>query len=89
MPQIVYYFSSYADLVNSKKIIIGDKINFTVPTGNFGDILAGFYAKCMRLPINRLICASNSNNVLTDFLKHVLMTAIVNFSKLYLLQWTF
>lgn len=69
LPQIVYYFSSYADLVNSKKIIIGDKINFTVPTGNFGDILAGFYAKCMRLPINRLICASNSNNVLTDFLK--------------------
>lgn len=68
LPQIVYYFSAYADLVNEGKIAIGDKINFTVPTGNFGDILAGFYAKCMGLPVNRLICASNSNNVLTDFL---------------------
>lgn len=48
---------------------MGNKVNFTVPTGNFGDILAGFYAKCMGLPVNRLICASNSNNVLTDFLK--------------------
>ena len=62
-----YY--GYADLVNDKKISMGDKVNFTVPTGNFGDILAGFYAKCMSLPVNRLICASNSNNVLTDFLK--------------------
>lgn len=69
LPQIVYYFSAYADLVNDKKITMGDKVNFTVPTGNFGDILAGFYAKCMGLPVNRLICASNSNNVLTDFLK--------------------
>ncbi len=68
LPQIVYYFSAYADLVNENKIAIGDKVNFTVPTGNFGDILAGFYAKCMGLPINRLVCASNSNNVLTDFL---------------------
>lgn len=68
LPQIVYYFSAYADLVNDKKIAMGDKVNFTVPTGNFGDILAGFYAKCMGLPVNRLICASNSNNVLTDFL---------------------
>ena len=50
------------------KIALGDKVNFTVPTGNFGDILAGFYAKCMGLPVNRLICASNANNVLTDFL---------------------
>lgn len=69
LPQIVYYFSAYADLINAKKISIGDKVNFTVPTGNFGDILAGFYAKCMGLPINRLICASNANNVLTDFLQ--------------------
>lgn len=68
LPQIVYYFSSYADLVNMGKISVGDKVNFTVPTGNFGDILAGFYAKCMGLPVNRLICASNANNVLTDFL---------------------
>lgn len=69
LPQIVYYFSAYADLINAKKITIGDKVNFTVPTGNFGDILAGFYAKCMGLPVNRLICASNANNVLTDFLQ--------------------
>ena len=68
LPQIVYYFSSYADLINMDKIALGDKVNFTVPTGNFGDILAGFYAKCMGLPVNRLICASNANNVLTDFL---------------------
>lgn len=68
LPQIVYYFSSYADLINMGKIALGDKVNFTVPTGNFGDILAGFYAKCMGLPVNRLICASNANNVLTDFL---------------------
>lgn len=69
LPQIVYYFSAYADLIKTQKIKLGDKVNFTVPTGNFGDILAGFYAKCMGLPVNRLICASNSNNVLTDFLK--------------------
>lgn len=69
LPQIVYYFSAYADLINTNKISMGDKVDFTVPTGNFGDILAGFYAKSMGLPVNRLICASNSNNVLTDFLK--------------------
>ena len=66
-PQIVYYFSSYLDLVNSGEIKLGDKINFVVPTGNFGDILAGFYAYKMGLPVNKLICASNKNNVLTDF----------------------
>ncbi len=68
LPQIVYYFSSYADLVNMGKVKMGNPVNFTVPTGNFGDILAGFYAKTMGLPVNRLVCASNSNNVLTDFL---------------------
>ena len=68
LPQIVYYFSAYADLVNEKAIAFGDPVDFTVPTGNFGDILAGFYAKLMGLPVNRLICASNANNVLTDFL---------------------
>ncbi|MBB5336007.1 threonine synthase [Pectinatus brassicae] len=67
LPQIVYYFSAYCDLVNTNDIEMGQKINFTVPTGNFGDILAGFYAKEMGLPVNKLICASNSNNVLTDF----------------------
>lgn len=68
VPQIVYYFSSYADLVKNETIKLGDKINFVVPTGNFGNILAGFYAKQMGLPINRLICASNANNVLTEFI---------------------
>ena len=68
VPQIVYYFSAYADLIKSEKIKIGDKVNFVVPTGNFGNILAGYYAKLMGLPINKLICASNSNNVLTEFL---------------------
>lgn len=69
VPQIVYYFSAYADMVKAGKIQSGEAINFTVPTGNFGDILAGFYAKCMGLPVNKLICASNANNVLTDFLR--------------------
>jgi threonine synthase len=67
-PQIVYYFSAYAELVKNQTIKAGDKINFVVPTGNFGNILAGYYAKIMGLPINRLICASNDNNVLTDFI---------------------
>ena len=69
MPQIVYYFSAYADLLSAGTIEPGEAIDFTVPTGNFGDILAGFYAKCMGLPVHKLICASNANNVLTDFLR--------------------
>lgn len=68
-PQIVYYISAYCDLVTRGDIKIGDSINVTVPTGNFGNILAAYYAKLMGLPINKLICASNSNNVLTDFIK--------------------
>ena len=68
MPQIVYYFSAYADLLKNDEIKIGDKVNFTVPTGNFGDILAGYYAMKMGLPVNKFICASNENNVLTDFI---------------------
>ena len=67
LPQIVYYFYAYQDLVNNKKISAGEKISFCVPTGNFGDILAGFYAKEMGLPIEKLVIASNDNNVLTDF----------------------
>ncbi|MCL2514147.1 MAG: threonine synthase [Oscillospiraceae bacterium] len=67
VPQIVYYFSAYCDLVKKEAIKLGDKINFTVPTGNFGNILAAYYAKEMGLPVNRLICASNANNVLTEF----------------------
>ena len=68
LPQIVYYFSAYCDLINAGKIANGEKINITVPTGNFGNILAAFYAMNMGLPVNKFICASNANNVLTDFL---------------------
>lgn len=68
-PQIVYYFYAYAQMVKANKINMGDKINFTVPTGNFGNILAGYYAKSMGLPVNKLICASNDNKVLYDFFK--------------------
>ena len=69
LPQIVYYISVYCDLVRDEKIQLGDPINVCVPTGNFGNILAAFYARDMGVPINKLICASNSNNVLTDFLR--------------------
>ena len=69
LPQVVYYISAYCDLVRDGRIKMGEKINFCVPTGNFGDILAGFYAKTMGLPVNTLICASNANNVLTDFIE--------------------
>ena len=67
-PQIVYYFSSYLDLVSSGQIEMGTQIDFCVPTGNFGNILAAYYAKLMGLPVRRLHCASNMNNILTDFL---------------------
>lgn len=67
LPQIVYYFASYSDLIRDKRITFGDVVNFVVPTGNFGNILAGWYAKAMGLPIGKLICASNENKVLTDF----------------------
>lgn len=69
LPQVVYYISAYCDLVRDGKITLGDKINCCVPTGNFGDILAAYYAKRMGLPIGKLLCASNCNNVLTDFLR--------------------
>jgi threonine synthase len=69
VPQIVYYFSAYADLIKNEEIQCGDKINVVVPTGNFGNILAAYYAKKMGLPVARFICASNENNVLTDFIK--------------------
>ncbi|HFI0139930.1 TPA: threonine synthase [Streptococcus suis] len=67
VPQIVYYVYAYAQLVKTGEIAAGDKVNFTVPTGNFGNILAAYYAQQIGLPINKLICASNDNNVLTDF----------------------
>ncbi|MBZ9607116.1 threonine synthase [Clostridium estertheticum] len=68
IPQVVYYFYAYAQLCNMGDIKIGEEINFCVPTGNFGDILAGYYAKKMGLPIKKLICASNENKVLFDFI---------------------
>ena len=68
VPQIVYYFSAYADVVKSGEIKLGEKLNIVVPTGNFGNILAAYYAMKMGLPVKKLICASNDNNVLTDFI---------------------
>ena len=67
-PQIVYYFSAYCDMYNNGTIKLGEAINVCVPTGNFGNIFAAYIAKLMGLPIKTLICASNSNNVLTEFL---------------------
>ena len=69
LPQIVYYISAYCDLLNSKEIKLGQKVNYCVPTGNFGNILACYYAKRMGLPVGKLICASNRNDVLTDFIR--------------------
>jgi len=68
VPQIVYYFSAYCDLIKEGRINNGDKVNFCVPTGNFGNIFAGYAAYRMGLPVGRFICASNQNNVLTDFI---------------------
>ncbi len=68
VPQVVYYYSAYLAAVKSGRINMGDKLNFCVPTGNFGDILAGYIAGEMGLPVGKLICASNENNVLTDFI---------------------
>lgn len=67
-PQVVYYFKAYSDLVGMQRIELGDMVDFVVPSGNFGDILAGYYAKLMGLPVRHLVCASNENRVLTDFI---------------------
>ena len=69
LPQIVYYVSAYCDLVTAEQITMGEKVDVCVPTGNFGNILAAYIAKQMGLPVNKFICASNRNNVLTDFFK--------------------
>ena len=69
LPQVVYYLSAYCDLLKAEKITLGDPINICVPTGNFGNILAAYFAAEMGMPVNRLICASNHNNVLTDFIR--------------------
>ncbi|MDR2610128.1 MAG: threonine synthase [Clostridiales Family XIII bacterium] len=68
VPQVAYYIAAYVRLIENGRIKNGDKINLVVPTGNFGNILAGWYASKMGLPVNKLICASNENNVLTDFI---------------------
>ncbi|MBR4863797.1 MAG: threonine synthase [Oscillospiraceae bacterium] len=68
-PQVTYYFKAYADLLHRGVIKMGEQVNFSVPTGNFGDILAGYLAKKLGLPVGKLICASNANNVLTDFIQ--------------------
>ena len=81
VPQIVYYFAAYARLLKAGRIALGDEVDFCVPTGNFGDILAGYYAKRMGLPVGRLVCASNKNNVLTDFLRTGAYTARREFYK--------
>jgi len=67
-PQICYYFSAYAQLLSAGEISLGDEMDFVVPTGNFGDILAGYYAKLMGLPVGRLVVAANDNNILSDFI---------------------
>ena len=69
VPQIVYYFKAYADLVKAERIKAGQPVHFVVPTGNFGDILAGYFARLLGLPVGKLVCASNANNVLTDFIR--------------------
>ena len=66
-PQVVYYFIAYAELVRRGEIELGEAVDYVVPTGNFGDILAGYFAKLMGLPVGTLVCASNANRVLTDF----------------------
>ena len=68
-PQVMYYFKAYKDLWDAGKVRLGEEVNFSVPTGNFGDILAGYLAKMLGLPVGMLICASNANNVLTDFIR--------------------
>jgi len=69
LPQVVYYISAYCDLVKAGEVKPGDRVNFCVPTGNFGNILACYFAKRMGLPVGKLICASNCNNILTDFIR--------------------
>ena len=69
LPQVAYYISAYCDLINTKEIKLGQKVNFCVPTGNFGNILACYYARKMGLPVGKLVCASNCNDVLTEFIR--------------------
>ena len=87
-PQVVYYFDAYAQLVRAGEIACGDAVEFCVPTGNFGDVLAGYFAKRMGLPVGKLIVASNCNNVLSDFpYRGRVTTAIASSLKPFLLRW--
>jgi len=81
IPQIIYYFKGYLQLLKEDEITLGETVDFSVPTGNFGDILAGYYAKQMGLPVGKLICASNKNNVLYDFFKTGIYNKQRNFFK--------
>ncbi len=81
VPQVVYYFAAYAQLLAQGAVAMGEMVDFCVPTGNFGDILAGYYAKQMGLPVGKLICASNKNNVLTDFFETGVYNARRDFYK--------
>ncbi len=81
VPQITYYLDAYAQLVRMGAIEKGDAVDFCVPTGNFGDVLAGFYAKLMGLPVGKLIVASNANNVLTDFISTGTYDRLRDFTK--------
>jgi threonine synthase len=81
VPQIVYYFSAYCDLVKNGSIKLNEKINIVVPTGNFGNILAAYYAMQMGLPVGKLVCASNDNNVLTDFINTGIYNRVREFKK--------
>jgi len=81
VPQIVYYFSAYLDLLNKNEVQLGEAINIVVPTGNFGNILAAYYAMELGLPVNKLICASNENDVLTEFINSGRYNKNRNFQK--------
>ena len=85
--QIVYYFYTYIELIRKKEIDYSESINFVVPSGNFGNILSAYMAKRMGLPINKLICASNKNRILTEFLIVVSLISNVILSKLHHHQW--
>ena len=88
IPQVAYYIYAYAKLAADGRIENGQEISFIVPTGNFGNILAGYYAKRMGLPVKKLVCASNGNNVLTDFFNKSVYDANRPFHKTMSPRWT-
>ncbi len=88
VPQVTYYFDAYAQLVATGALKVGDAIDFCVPTGNFGDVLAGYYAKLMGLPVRTLVVASNANDVLTDFIATGTMTVAARSTRRSAPRWT-